>query len=438
MSDTRPEPFFEVRGIPGIPEVRPGDDLAELLIKALNDVPISRNDDAPPLGTTAPPTLRDGDIIVVTSKIVSKAEGRMVAGMDRDDAIDAETVRTVSEWTTPRGRTRIVETKHGFVMAAAGVDASNVAPGTVVLLPEDPDASARRLRDSLRERLGVNVGVILTDTAGRVWRNGVIDMAIGSAGVQAVDDLRGMSDPYGNDLGVTVVAVADELASASELVRTKLSGVPVAVIRGLSHLLLPEAATEDPGASVLVRPSADDRFRLGTPESMRAAVLARRTVRSFTPDPVDPAALRRAVEAALTAPYPSPGGHPARFVVVESSYARAALADLFAASDETFSDDDVAMLRSAPCVVVPCAAASEPGTGTLLAVGAAVENLLVALAADGLGSAWLFPSSALTKASEALSLPTGWTPAGAIAIGHPAGHAPEHAPPAVDEHTVTR
>lgn len=421
---------FEVFGLPGIPEVRPGDDLVELLATASGSGPTASGS-----GSAA---LADGDIVVVTSKIVSKAEGRIRAGTDRDDAIDDETVRVVSEWTTPHGRTRIAETRHGFVMAAAGVDASNVTPGSVVLLPVDPDASARRLRDGLRDRLGVRVGVVVTDTAGRVWRNGVTDFAVGSAGVRSVDDLRGSTDSYGNDLGVTVVAVVDELAAASELVRTKLSGVPVAVVRGLSHLLL-DPSDDDRGAGALVRPSAEDRFRLGTPEAMREAVLARRTAAEFTPEPVDPATVRQAVTAALTAPRPDQpaardaepavsgaeppaDGPPWRFALLESAAARHRLTGALNGSE---------LLRSAPYVVVPCLL---DGSDALLGLGATVQNLLIALGAEGLASVWLFPDPAPSAA--ALGLPAGWTPMGAVAIGHAAA-APLAPPAAVGDLTVT-
>ena len=174
---------FSVRALPGIPEIRPGDDLAKLI-------------------AAAAPDLADGDILLVTSKIVSKAEGRIVEATDREAAIDAETVRVVAR----RGPLRIVENKQGLVMAAAGVDASNTAAGTVLLLPEDPDASAGTIRAGLRDALGVDVGVIVTDTFGRPWRNGLTDVAIGAAGVQVLDDLRGGTDAHGNPLSATVIA----------------------------------------------------------------------------------------------------------------------------------------------------------------------------------------------------------------------------------------
>jgi len=237
---------LEVWGVAGIGEVQPGDDIAQLV-------------------AAAEPALQDGDVVVVTSKVVSKAEGRVVA-MDRLDAVTLETVRVVAE----RGDTRIVETRHGFVLAAAGVDASNVPRGHVALLPEDPDASAEAMRKGLQSLLGIAVGVVVTDTFGRPWRNGLVDVAIGAAGVQVLDDHRGRSDRYGHALEMTVTAIADEIAAAAELVKGKLDDVPVAVVRGLD-------ATEDSGqgARSLVRRADEDMFRLGTREAMRAALLAR-------------------------------------------------------------------------------------------------------------------------------------------------------------------
>ena len=222
------------------------------------------------------PELTDGAIVVVTSKVVSKAEGRSLVAADRETAIDLETRRVVAT----RGDTRIVETRHGLVLAAAGVDGSNTAAGTVLLLPTDPDASARRIRAGIRERLGVRVAVVISDTAGRPWRVGLTDLAIGVAGLAPLDDHRGRVDPEGRELAMTVTAVADELASAAELVKGKLARVPVAVVTGLEHLVTDD---DGPGAAALIRPAAEDMFRLGH----REVVPSRRTVRAFTDEPVD-------------------------------------------------------------------------------------------------------------------------------------------------------
>lgn len=232
---------YTVLPVRGIPEVRDGDDVAALVAAA--DV-----------------TLHDGDVVVVTSKVLSKAEGRHVRATSRDAAITAETVDVVAR----RGDLRIVRTRHGLVMAAAGVDASNTEPGTVLLLPLDPDASARGIRRGLAERLGVRVAVVVTDTAGRAWREGLVDLAIGVAGLQPLDDLRGQVDPYGNPLEVTVTAVADEIAAAAELVKGKTAGIPVAVVRGLGHLVTDD---DGPGARALVRRPEDDLFALGVAEA---------------------------------------------------------------------------------------------------------------------------------------------------------------------------
>ena len=213
--------------------------------------------------------LHDGDVVLVTSKIVSKAEGRVRSG-DRAAAIVDETVRVVAR----RGPTSIVENRLGIVMAAAGVDASNVTPGHVVLLPEDPDASARALRQGVYDDIGRNVAVILTDTAGRAWRTGQTDLAVGVAGIEPLDDLAGMTDSYGNRLEVTAPAVADELAAVAELVTGKLGGRPISVVRGLAGRVLP-AGEHGPGARALLRPRAEDMFALGAREAVVAAVRGR-------------------------------------------------------------------------------------------------------------------------------------------------------------------
>ena len=289
----------EVRVIPvtGLPDFRPGDDLAGALADAA-------------------PWLRDGDVVVVTSKAMSKVEGRLVpaptdpAGREaaRQAAIDGETVRVVAA----RGRTKIVETRQGLVLAAAGVDASNVRAGELALLPVDPDASARALRDALHKSLGVEVAVVVSDTMGRPWRTGVVDVAIGAAGLRAVEDLRGATDTHGLRLEMTEVAVADELAAAAELAKGKLSGVPVAVVRGLSPV-------DDPGgARVMLRSSAEDLFRLGTAAAIEQG---RREALSDVDAPA-PAAHADAVAALSAWDPPEPDQRSLAFALLSYLHAR--------------------------------------------------------------------------------------------------------------------
>ena len=245
---------FAVTAPDGLPEVVPGDDLVALVAGVVGHLDFG----------AGPTALADGDVVVVTSKVVSKAEGRVVAAADREQAITDETVRVVASREHPGGVTRIVENRLGLVMAAAGVDASNTPDGTVLLLPRDPDASARALRAGLARRFGVRVGVVVSDTAGRPWRQGQTDIAIGAAGVLVQEDLRGQADTHGRRMDATVAAVADEIAAAAELVKGKVAGRPVAVVRGLGHLV---TADDGPGARSLVRTGPEDMFRLGTAEA---------------------------------------------------------------------------------------------------------------------------------------------------------------------------
>ena len=417
----------ELLPVTGLPEFRPGDDLAGAV-------------------AAAAPWLRDRDVVVVTSKIVSKVEGRLVAAprdprlrdAARRELVRAEAVRVLAS----RARTQITENRLGIVQAASGVDASNVDLDELALLPLDPDGAAAALRARLRELLGVDVAVVITDTMGRAWRVGQTDHAIGSSGLTALHRYAGAVDPHGNELSVTEVAVADEIAGAADLVKGKLSGIPVAVVRGLP--VVDDGST----ARVLVRPVAEDLFRLGTDEAIRQghreAVLRRRSDRTFTGEPVDPAALRRAIGAALTAPAPH-HTRPVRLVWLRDRPLRDKLldemrqawrADLAA---DGLPPDRVErrvrrgeLLYDAPELVLPFLVADgahdypdrrrrdAERTMFTVAGGAAVQGLLVALAAEGLGSCWVGSTIFCPDVVRSvLELPGTWQPLGSVAVGVP-------------------
>ena len=416
----------EILPVTGLPEFRPGDNLTAAL-------------------AAAAPWLRDGDVLVVTSKVVSKCEGRIVAAPadpeERDALrrrlIDAEAVRVLAR----KGRTLITENALGLIQAAAGVDGSNVGTTELALLPQNPDASAAALRTGLREALGVSVAVVITDTMGRAWRTGQIDAAIGAAGLTVLYGYAGAVDRHGNELLVTEVAVADEIAAAADLVKGKLTAVPVAVVRGLT-------VTDDGStARDLLRPGEEDLFWLGTAEALdtgrRQAQLLRRSVRRFTPDPVESALIESAVAEALTAPAPH-HTRPVRFVWLSDPQRRTALLDRMAQrwrADLTGDGkpaDTVErrvnrgrILYDAPEVLIPfmvpdgahsyadSARTVAEHTMFTVAAGAAVQGLLVALAVRGVGSCWIGSTIFTPDLVRAeLDLPDDWEPLGAVAIGY--------------------
>jgi coenzyme F420-0:L-glutamate ligase / coenzyme F420-1:gamma-L-glutamate ligase len=423
----------ELLPVAGLPEFRPGDDLGAALAKAA-------------------PWLRDNDILVITSKVVSKCEGRMVdapVDPDRRDAlrrklIEAEAVRVIAR----KGHTVITENALGLVQAAAGVDGSNVDAAELALLPLDPDRSAAALRTDLGERLGVTVGVLITDTMGRAWRNGQTDFAIGAAGLSVLHGYAGAHDRHGNELIVTEIAVADEIAAAADLVKGKLTHIPVAVVRGL------RLRDDGSNARTLVRPAVDDLFWLGTAEALALgrtqAQLLRRSVRRFSPEPVPPELVERAVAEALTAPAPH-HTRPVRFVWVQGTLARIRLLDRMKdqwradltgdgkcpeAVERRVAGGEI--LYQAPELVIPfmvpdgahsyadsARTAAERAMFTV-AGGAAVQALLVALAVRAVGSCWIGSTIfAADLVCDELQLPADWEPLGAIAIGYPeAGSAP--------------
>ena len=433
-----PDAGIQVYGLPTNRQFMSGDDLVSVFLEAL----------------MPEKSLQDGDIIVITSKVVAKCEGRVVTGVyDRDEAIQREAKRIVAKKTHARGVTTIVETHTGLILAAAGIDASNTEPGTIVLLPVDPDHSARELRERFKIMTGKTIGVVITDTLGRAWRLGVTDHAIGAAGITVLDDLTGKPDAFNRTLEMTVVAVADEIAAASELVRPKDSLTPFAIIRGLEHLVTKE---HGPGAQAIVRPTEEDLFSLGTAESIalgkEQAVADRRTVRNFQKQQVPEIVIEKAIEAAITAPAPH-HSTPWRFLVLHSGEEqqhgrRIALLDAMAQTwqrdlrAEGKLEEEIAkriargnILRTAPCVVVAfmdlaSGAHTYPEMGGrnnserdmfLVAGGAAVENFLISISSQGYGSAWISSTLFCPETVRIqLALPESFISLGAVAIGVPA------------------
>jgi coenzyme F420-0:L-glutamate ligase len=419
---------LEVLPVRGVPEIGEGADLAGMILDALG-----------------PDGLRSGDVLAVTQKAVSKAEDRMVPAPQGKGAwVDREARRVVAR----RDDLLIAETRHGLVCASAGVDESNVPAGMVTLLPEDPDASAGRIREAIRTRTGADVGVVVTDTFGRPWRRGLVDVAIGCAGLPAAVDLRGTPDALGRPLQVTVMALADQVASAAGLVMSKAGSVPAAVVRGI------RAEGPHGPARDLVRPPEEDLFRFGPLE----ALSARRTVREFGLGTVPREVLFRSVAAALTAPVPHGSRHPNRpwaWVLLESEPARRRYLDAMAdawvrdlredgtaeAVIERRLASSEAILARAPILAIPHLSLDRADRYLderralaeremfLLATGAGIQNFMVALSSQGYGSAWV--SSSLfckEEAREAVGLEAGWLPMGTVAAGPLPGETPSRPP----------
>ncbi|MFW0792586.1 coenzyme F420-0:L-glutamate ligase [Gordonia sp. CPCC 205515] len=444
LGDHRAPGTLEIRPVTGLGEFGPDSDIARELLDAA-------------------PWLADGDVAVVTSKIFSKTEGRMVpapADPDERDAlrrklIDDESVRVLAR----KNRTLITENRNGLVQAAAGVDGSNVASDELALLPVDPDGSATRLRTRLKELGGIDVAVVVTDTMGRAWRTGQTDVAIGAAGIRVTHPYDGSVDTYGNPLIVTEIAVADEIAAAADLVKGKLTGVPIAVVRGL------EPTDDGSTAAALIRPAEEDLFRLGTAEAIEAgrreAIRTRRSVRSFAPGSVDPELMAAAFADALTAPAPH-HTHPVRFVWVRSPQRRTRLLDAMTDAwradlegDEKTAESITKRLRrgqilyEAPELVIPFLTSdgrhdypddrrtAAEHTMFTVAGGGAVAALLVALSTRGIGSCWVGSTIfAPEVVRSVLDVDADWEPLGAIAIGHPLEEATALRPPAATDGLV--
>lgn len=341
---------LQVFAVTGLPDFRPGD----VLVAAI---------------AGAAPWIVDGDVLVITSKVLSKTEGRLIASpadpeerdLFRRQLIDSETVRLVAQI----GKTKIVQNHLGLVAAAAGIDASNVHVDEIALLPTDPDGSAAALVHAFADR-GLRVGVVITDTQGRAWRAGVTDVAIGAAGVAVLDDHRGGVDEHGNHLVVTQVATGDEMAAAADLVKGKLSAVPVAVLRGLNA---PGGHAHPGGGRELIRPTEEDLFRLGTDlalEQGRYFVATNAAIEPpFGAGPVDVGTVRRCVEQTLHFIRPSIG-----------------------------DGVELLMTQGDPQIVVATATVANDPANVMpvtAKAGAALQVLRGLLAAEGIAAHWISP-----------------------------------------------
>jgi coenzyme F420-0:L-glutamate ligase / coenzyme F420-1:gamma-L-glutamate ligase len=420
---------LEVVPLPTPHRVVPGDDLTAVLLAAVDAAGV---------------TLRDGDVVCVASKVVAVAEGARLRpppeALDPGSATRTLARAGAAEVVAESPWVVITRTRHGFVAANGGIDRSNVAGGGWLDLPDDPDASARALRTRIAAERDVAVGVVVTDTFGRAWRVGQTDVALGVAGMPALRDERGGRDLDGRVLDVTVAAIADEVAGAADLVRTKDGGAPFVLVRGLD---LAGAPTD---AKVLLRPIEEDLFRWGGPTAVEQGIARRRTVRAFAPGRAVPdTVIARAVAHAATAPAPH-HTQPWRFVRVGDGTRTALLDAMTAVWREDLASDEVesdvvarriarsdALLRTAPVLLVPFVALDGAHTYPdarrteaerdlfVLAGGAAIEALLVVLAAHGLGAAWTSATVFCADTVRAvLDVPSSWVPLGAVAVGWPA------------------
>ncbi|MEX0832004.1 MAG: coenzyme F420-0:L-glutamate ligase [Nitriliruptoraceae bacterium] len=423
-----------------------GDDIVDELATALS---------------TATQQLRDGDIVCVVSKVVSLSEGQLVA-IAGDDARQSRRDLARSQASMIVADTPgvlVTRTPHGFVLANGGIDASNVDDGHALLLPVDADQSAHRLRRVIAEHLGVNVAVVITDSFGRPWRHGQLDTAIGAAGLATLRDERGGTDLDGRPLEVTMAALVDAVAAASDLVRSKASGTPFVILRGLAPQVAGRSGQPDGVVATIVRPIEEDLFAHGGPTAADHAIRARRTVRSYDATAAVPDdAIAAAIAAAVTAPAPH-HTKPWRFVRLDGDVR----SDLLDAMEQQWrrdlSDDGVEqaaierrisrsdeLLRTAPVLLAAFVALDGAQKYSdirrsqaerdlfVLSAGAALANAQIALAARGLGAAWLSTTAFCPQVSRrVLDLPESWQSVGMLTIGWPAGPAQPREPVDISE-----